>query len=272
MDYLLYIALFGLLFAQFSTIALISITGHIFTRNPAFSKALILTLFTIPYNGFLKSIWQLPLPEPMQGWGFPSGHTHNLIIFWGWLVIESKSWFCAFLFLVVAILNSYGILYQGYHYPIDIIAAWSFAAVSLFIFWILNKNINWIDKRPELFGLVLSGLCLFFISQIPENTKFIKYAWQAHGALIGWIMGLLMCYSVKKPIIFKDNFSEKILSLITLIAFLSFLFVLMKPEKTAELNKSYEFIRSFMLSFIAASWPLWVETIKKYLPITKSRR
>lgn len=265
MNFLLYVALFGLFFAQISCISMVSITGHIFTRHPAFSRAIMFTLFTIVYNCYLKSIWKVPLPEPMTGFALPSGHAHTMIIFWGWLAIEARSIVFTAFFIAIALLQGYGLLYQGYHYPIDIAAAWGYGAISLLLFYLLHKQVKWIGNRPELFGLLLSGFCLLLIAIMPEEQRAIKYVWQAHGALIGWIMGLMMCHKIK-PSPLKEDAFEKLTSLVLLFGVLSVFFVMTNKPQDALPYRSFEFIKYFMLAFLAASWPMWVETIKKYLP------
>lgn len=264
MDNLLFTALFGLLFSNYLVVTLTSTMGHVFTRHPAFSRALMFALFTMIYNVYLKSLWQYPLPEPLTGWALPSGHMHVMLIFWGWLAIESRKWIIGFIVAFLAILHAYGLLYQGYHYPIDIVAAWGFAGSSLLVLWLLHRSFAWIRERPDLFGLLLSFICLILIAVMPEQAKNFRHVWQAHGALIGWIMGLMMCYRI--PVTsFKDAFNEKLTSFMILLALLSVLFTLTQAPQGVVTAKSYDFIRCYILTFMAASWPMWFAGLKKLI-------
>ncbi|HRE32849.1 MAG TPA: phosphatase PAP2 family protein, partial [Candidatus Berkiella sp.] len=91
-------------------------------------------------NVYLKSIWQMPLPAPMEGWAFPSGHMHSAVVFWGALAIEFRRFWFSALIVFMLCLAGYGLVYHGYHYPIDIVGAVGFGSLSLFIYGYLRQK------------------------------------------------------------------------------------------------------------------------------------
>ncbi|MGD9591841.1 MAG: phosphatase PAP2 family protein [Candidatus Berkiella sp.] len=171
MYFLDFIAKGGLAFCHTPIVASILILGLFTQKREIFIRTAYLLLFTMVYNVLLKSIWQNPLPPPLEGWAFPSGHMHSAMIFWGWLAIEFKKiWFSEIVFLILTLVG-YGLIQQGYHYPIDVFASIGFGAISLMLYTFINR-LSFFKGRTDRLGwlmLTLSGL--IFVSMIPEARK-----------------------------------------------------------------------------------------------------
>jgi hypothetical protein len=147
---------------------IIILFGLIFTPyKAAFTRTVLLLSFTIIYNLGLKSIWQIPLLPPLEGWAFPSGHMHAAVVFWGWLAIEvHRAWFTKIVLLFLCII-SYGLIYYFYHYPIDVVGAAAFGSFSLFLFWILNR-LPYFHHKAYRLGYLLSPVAItIFIAVHP---------------------------------------------------------------------------------------------------------
>lgn len=165
------------------------ITIAFITRSEAvFGRTLFLLLFTMIYNVWLKSIWQIPLPQPLEGWGFPSGHMIAAMAFWGWLAVEMRRfWFSSIIFLVLCFV-AYGIIYNVYHTPIDIFGAIGFGSLSLGLYWLIGKQ-PYFAQKPYRLGFLLSLLGFGIIVGLLPAYAQKPHIWQALGALIGFSIG-----------------------------------------------------------------------------------
>lgn len=98
--------------------------------------ALVLLLFTVPYNTLLKNCFQVPLPEAIQSThsflAFPSGHTHSFVVFWGWLAwTAQRKWAWTTLYLIVLPFFGWSLVQKGFHYPSDVFSAVGFGWLTL---------------------------------------------------------------------------------------------------------------------------------------------
>lgn len=188
------IAKIGLFFNQPTVMAAFIFIGFICLDEKIYGKTLILLLFTMTYNVYLKSLWQIPLPVPLEGWAFPSGHMHSAVIFWGSLALAyRKLWLSALIAFLLA-LGGYGLIHSIYHYPIDIVGALTFGCATLFVATLLEKT-NSFKKYPPYFGIFFSILTLLCFVLMPEASRKL-HVWQAMGAILGFTLG--WCYINQK--------------------------------------------------------------------------
>lgn len=181
------IAKIGLFFSQPLLMACVIFVGFLLLSEKAFGRTLFLLLFTMIYNVYLKSIWQMPLPPPLEGWAFPSGHMHGAVVFWGWLAIEyRKIWYAELTFFMLC-LTGYGIVYHGFHYPIDILGACGFGILSLLVYTFLHR-LSFFKEHPYRLGYLLAILGIIFIALLPPEMRK-PHQWQALGTLIGFSLG-----------------------------------------------------------------------------------
>lgn len=215
------IAKIGLVFSQPITYALVAIVGFITYKPKWFAHALFLLFFTMVYNAYLKSIWQIPLPIYLDGWAFPSGHMHSAVAFWGALAINARNLIVWTITLFILLLCGYGLIYEGFHTPIDILAAYGFGALTLTVYHFLMKFKFFNEKiyRIGLLTVPLSFLIFFFIPQ--AATK--PHLFQALGGSIGLVLGCALCQNESQM-----KLKSKLILLVSIIAGLVVIFLGMK--------------------------------------------
>lgn len=194
------IAKTGLFFSQPLVLASVVLVGFLSRNEAIFGRTLFILLFTMVYNVYLKSIWQIPLPPPLEGWAFPSGHMHSAVVFWGALAIAYRRFWFGALVLFTLCLTGYGLIYHGYHYPIDIVGAVAFGSLSLFIYHVFQQQ-SYFKAKPHRLGALLSLLAIGCMLLMPPESLQKWHIWQALGALIGFTSGwaLLSQQQAKQP-------------------------------------------------------------------------
>lgn len=191
------IAEVGLAFSQPLTLILVFLFGTFWLDAKAFSKAFMLMLFTMIYNLYLKSIWQIPLPAPLEGWAFPSGHMHAAWVFWGCLVYHYKKWSLLAVFLVAMCLAAFGMIDHGYHNLRDILGAVGFGSLSLLLFYGLNR-IAALKENIFVVNVIIGGLGMLFLCLMPASVQSKLHIWQAQGALMGMALAWYFLQSYKE--------------------------------------------------------------------------
>lgn len=236
----------GLIFSQPITLIIVFLFGTFFLDTKAFSKAFMLMLFTMIYNLYLKSIWQIPLDPSLEGWAFPSGHMHAAWVFWGWLVCHYKKWSLLAAFLVAMGLATFGMIDHGYHHLSDVLGAIGFGSLSLLIFYGLNR-ITIFKENMFVSSVLISGLGLLFLCMMPASVQTKLHIWQAQGGLLGLSLGWL-CYHAHATL----KLYHKIIMLLCCIAGMAGLhFALLHPP-TQFNAQLFQAIKAFLL----AAWVL----------------
>lgn len=236
----------GLIFSQPVTLVIAFLLGTFFLDTKAFSKAFMLMLFTMIYNLYLKSIWQIPLDPPLEGWAFPSGHMHAAWVFWGWLVCHYKKWSLFATFLVAMSLATFGMIDHGYHHLSDVVGAIGFGSLSLLIFYGLNRTIV-LKENIFAVSVLMSGLGLLFLCVIPASVQNTLHIWQAQGGLFGLSLGCL-CYRAHAPI---KPYHKMIMLLCCVTGMAGLHFALLHPS--TQINAQlFQAIKTFLL----AAWVL----------------
>lgn len=184
MNFLEYIARAGSFFDSPYLYLTVLSSGLIFTPyKAALLRTVILVSFTLIYNIGLKSIWQVPLPQPLEGWAFPSGHMHAAVAFWGWLAIEvHRRWFTEIVFLILGTV-AYSLLYNFYHWPIDVLGAAAFGSLSLFLYWLLNRQ-PYFHNKPYRSGTLLSFIATAIFIAVYPTFGHKVFFWVALSILI----------------------------------------------------------------------------------------
>lgn len=187
----------GLALSNPSTYIIVSFLGIFFLKEERYVKALFLVVFTMFYNIWLKNLFQMPLPPDLglKGFAFPSGHMHSAVVFWGWLALEyRKKWLYGATFLLYTWI-AFGLIHHKYHYFIDIIGALGFGALTLGLYYAINK-ISLFRKNIGLLGLAIGILLIGFMLLLPNITEKL-YLWKAFGVLVGFT-GVLIVWSQPK--------------------------------------------------------------------------
>jgi len=171
-----------------TTIILLTILGYLGFKRNVFAKALCLLLFSMIFNAFLKSIWQIPRSTDMgSGFAFPSGHMQTATVFWFWIGLEFRH---KFLWLLITFLLSgiaFGLVHFNYHTLPDILGAVFFATLTLAAYTFLLK-IPFFRIHTPASGLILA---LISIPLLHYNTRDSLSLWLAEGSLIGFSLGWL---------------------------------------------------------------------------------
>lgn len=172
-----------LLFSHETLLLPILIVGYHFLHRPIFERATALLLFTMILSVFLKSLWQIPLPEPMNGWAFPSGHMSAGIALWGWLAHEYHNRRFSLLVLFGLIALGFSLVHMGYHRPMDIAGSVVVSSLSLVLFHFATK---YYDK--EIWKLYI-GMAFIGLVMTLSSANYTAPAWVGTGGLVALALG-----------------------------------------------------------------------------------
>lgn len=235
----------GLLLCKPQIMIMTSLFGFLMINQRIFSKAIMLLLFTMIYNAYLKSIWDPILP----GWAY----MHAAWVFWGYLGWHFRK---NIRFMALILLLIYGMVYHSTHNIIELLGAIALGSMSIFLFKMLNK-IPSIKNHIFCAAVIISSLALvlLFMIPMPEHTK--AELWIAQGALMGMSFGWLCLLSYNQPQL--GTARHLLLSFFCLIglAAIHFSFLHLMPGVSL---RNFYFIKGFALI-------LWLVTSKRLLII-----
>lgn len=202
----------------------------------------ILVCFTMIYNLWLKSLWQIPLPETANhpdGWAFPSGHFHMSVIIWGWLAIQYR-WMRPVV-PVILLWNAWAIHHAGFHYVADLVGALGFGSLSLGLYTWLAKRKTF-ESKPALIGIILAAISLMLLVLIPE-FHHKPYLWKSQGLLIG--ISLAWLYLIQHKISFVKDIRLNLVQLF--VALIGCAVIIVLFLNAPEDNFSLVFLQGFMI-------------------------
>jgi len=245
-----------LLLSQELWITIFLAYGYLILDQKKYGKAFFLLLFTMVYNTYLKSIWQIPLPATLmsQGWCFPSGHMHVAIVLWGWLAWEYGNYWLMALLAVLWAGAGFALVDLGYHYPVDIWGAWLFGLVSLLVYgWI--SELPYLKQRPPILGVLLAIIAAPMAYLLPAAAKQ-AHVWLSLGGLLGFSLGWTLSHQwpVRQPISIKGQFQCLLLMCLGLglVDLLSF-----GLANYLSRNAFFEFSRFFAMALWISLGSLW---------------
>jgi hypothetical protein len=144
---------------------------------------LFMSSFATLFNSFLKSIWQIPLPETANstGWAFPSGHMHFACVFW--LILAFTLGRKHFSFIIPMLMGlGYALVAKGYHYPIDIFPSAILGAIEAYY---AHKFLSRTPCFSYALPVMAFGTITFFLN--PQNFTLLSVSF---GALL--ILGFVL--------------------------------------------------------------------------------
>lgn len=145
----------GKFLSEYYFIIALLILGHIFYRDK-FIRPTVALLFAIILVIFLKSIFRAPLPNPdLVGWAFPSGHQTASLVLWMALTWEFKSKIVLLTGILINTLIGYSLIYNNYHYIIDLFGA---VITSFAWLWVFYYTLKIWPKRKEAEIFLLYGI------------------------------------------------------------------------------------------------------------------
>jgi undecaprenyl-diphosphatase len=125
------------------------------------------------------------------GAGFPSGHTQNSVVFWGYLAAQYRRpwlWVVAGLLMVLVPLSR---VYLGVHFPTDLLGGYLLGAFLLLLYlrlepvverWLAGKGPGWHMGLAVAVPVILALVC-------PGGEK---HAISACGMLMGMAVGFVL--------------------------------------------------------------------------------
>lgn len=200
-----------LFFSQENTVIVLLCMGFFGYDKKKVSRALFLLLFSMIFNAFLKSLFQVPLSSEIgTGFAFPSGHMQNSAVLWGWLSLEVKRKSFSALSVILLCGIAFGLIQQGYHSLVDILGALVFATLLIILYPLLLKR-TFIKNSLTRTGIFLFLIALPMIHSIsqPPPVLFV-----AEGALVGFTLGTLQQNALRS----LNNFFSKLKSLLLAMA------------------------------------------------------
>lgn len=158
----------------------------------------LMLLFSSYVNQALKDLFMQPRPcdprpdiciDQADGYGVPSGHSQNAIVFWGVIaewIGTAWGWIAAILLMLLIGISR---IYLGVHFPTDVFVGWAIGIVILGAYLALGKRIEtWLAGLSLPIQILLSlSLPLLFLALQPSDVMV-----QVTGALAGIAVGVVL--------------------------------------------------------------------------------
>jgi undecaprenyl-diphosphatase len=129
--------------------------------------AILLVLFTMIFNAFLKSLFQVPLNPALgvSGFAFPSGHMQVSVVLYGWLALVYRNQRLRGILLFLLLGMGIGLIQVGYHDHIDVMGSFIFGATTVYAFaqCTMFPSVQTYPPRLGLKLIPLAGLMVFGI-------------------------------------------------------------------------------------------------------------
>lgn len=157
-------------FLSYPSILLWIIYEHFCLKQNKWQKALILMLFIIPWNTFIKAIIGIPLMPPLVGFAIPSGHSHVALAFWGFLAYKYRVSKQSLAIIMTLMMFFWSLVHLHYHNWLDVFVAIAFFVLEVLLFErLFNESIYCV--LIGLFSLIL----LYKIIGISYGVSFSVY-------------------------------------------------------------------------------------------------
>jgi membrane-associated phospholipid phosphatase len=158
----------------------------------------ILLLFSSYINEALKNSFMQPRPcEPRpdvcidhaEGYGIPSGHSQNAIVFWGVIaqwIGTAWGWIAAILLMLLIGISR---MYLGVHFPTDVFVGWAIGIVILGIYIVLGERVEkWLGGLSLAVQILLALLLPLVLLAVQPNDVMV----QITGAFAGIAVGVAL--------------------------------------------------------------------------------
>lgn len=222
--------------------------GFLWGWRKVMVQAAMLVLFATILNLWLKSIFQVPLPEAVghEGWAFPSGHMTATAVFYGWLAYSIRRPWAWVAFTALLGAEGWAIVKLGYHYPSDIWASVVVSSCLLVLYgWLATRRI--FDGGAVAFlGVVMALLSVAMIMGIPKE-RWELYLFVSLGSLIGVYTAWGICMKVLTGVYWTR--SERLLSFIIYGFGMGSAYLLVSPQ-----IETMGTLYVVLLGFLQAIW------------------
>lgn len=133
-------------------------------------KLATIELSNIWLSAFLKDFFKIPRPPkefwkyPVEGYGFPSGHTQGTTVFWGYISLYFSSIALLLLAMLIILLVAYSRLELGVHSLLDVVGGVFFGVAVLVLGFLVEKKVVKKIKNYISYIWISLPLILFIIS------------------------------------------------------------------------------------------------------------
>jgi hypothetical protein len=182
--------LLGIKLSNSVFISIVLVIGYLFLHRDNFALLIILCLYSVTANSYLKEIWQIQLNHEVfkdtAGWAFPSGHTQSIFLMWSYICWQyPKPWLwlraiACFLF------TECSIIYFQYHNFIEIIGGVLVAASLVLILQTIRLLT---PMRPPLIAAMI--LVLHAVTTLKIDT-LSTWLWLSLARNISFYLGWIM--------------------------------------------------------------------------------
>ena len=160
----------------------------------------ILLLLSSYINQALKNALMQPRPcEPRpdlcidqtEGYGIPSGHSQNAIMFWGVIAhwaSRARAWIAAILLMLLIGLSR---IYLGVHFPSDVLVGWAIGIVILGLYIVLGERVEkWLGGLSLAVQILLALSLPILLLAIQPNDVMVQITGAFAGIAIGVALGV----------------------------------------------------------------------------------
>jgi len=163
------------------------------------ARLLVLTMLSSWANEALKSLFDLPRPDPTRvrqlvseaSFGFPSNHAQTGgVIIWGYLAAKVRRTWFSVLAAAMILLIGLSRIYLGIHFPQDVIGGWILGVVILLV-WLRfeDRLAAWWHGQPagrQALVAVAGPLALMFLTPADSASRYPN---ETGATLAGILMG-----------------------------------------------------------------------------------
>ncbi|MFA4875931.1 MAG: phosphatase PAP2 family protein [Methanoregula sp.] len=115
----------------------------------------------------------------MGSFGFPSSHAQNAVVFFGTIAATVRKWWVWITCILLMILIGLARVYQGVHFPTDILAGWGIGIVLLVCFLYLEKPARiWTNRQSTSLRILLAFCLSLALIGITGLFLFVTGSWQ----------------------------------------------------------------------------------------------
>lgn len=148
-------------------------------------------------NNWLKGVFFTPRPDVAHvarlveeaSYAFPSGHTQNSTVLFGFLAAHVRRWFAWVLGALLIVAVAFSRVYLGVHYPQDLLGGFFFGVVYLLLFLWLEKPVSaWISVQTLIVQLSLALLVPIFLIFLNPTEGAITPAATLAGFGVAYIL------------------------------------------------------------------------------------
>lgn len=155
----------------------LALLGYIFHDREKWTRTIYIMLLATIVVAYLKSIWQVPLQPWVKSdsWAFPSGHMFVVTSFYLWISKEMNKRWITNLSYIILLGVGLSLIQQKYHITQDVIGAFGFALIFLYLYNII-VSLKPFAKNPDYLVLILLPLSLIIMFCMPIIPPHVFHA------------------------------------------------------------------------------------------------